>query len=106
MSQWLDFTENTNRITQSYFNGFVDVSGGGVYIRSDNSLNFYDMSNLTVPRMSIKSDTMRVYDGVSTYYDISNTQLIYIKDVSSNVQSQINAINNTISQILAKYPLN
>ena len=34
MSKWFDSSNNANKIRQSYFKGFIDISGGGLYNRS------------------------------------------------------------------------
>jgi hypothetical protein len=94
MSDWLDFSNNANKLRQSYFNGFVDVSGG-MYLRNDNSLNFYDTTNGIAPKFSIKSDSMHVYEPTSeNYYDISNSKLIYIQNVEQDIQSLLIDLSN------------
>jgi len=87
MSKWFDLSENANKIRQSYFKGFIDISGGGIYLRNDLSMNFYDTTNSANPKFSIKSDSMRIQDASGQYYDISNDKLLFIKDLSVNVQS-------------------
>ena len=42
MSKWFDLSNNANKLRQSYVSGFLDISGGGVFIRNDNSLNLYN----------------------------------------------------------------
>jgi cytoskeletal protein CcmA (bactofilin family) len=89
MSKWFDLSENANKIRQSYFKGFIDISGGGIYLRNDLSINFYDNTNSANPKFSIKSDSMRIQDASGQYYDISNDKLLFIKDLSVNVQSKL-----------------
>jgi len=112
-SQWFDQSNNANKLRQSYLKGFLDVSGGGILLRSDNSLNFYTGTD-TVPKLGFRATDMVVWmpsssetpalvksqailDPVttisgssSTYYDISNTKLVFIKDLSENVQIRLN----------------
>ena len=77
MSFWLDLSSTSNKIKQSYFKGFIDVSGGGVNIRSDNSLNFFNLSNYSHPTFSIKSDKIYIYNpDADKVIDISNEQLL------------------------------
>ena len=38
MAQWFDFSNNSNKFRQTYVQGFVDISGGGIYLRNDNSI--------------------------------------------------------------------
>lgn len=105
MSKWLDLSNASNKFNQSYFRGFVDISGGSMNLRNDGSLNIYDSRGIDKPNFSIKSSQMTIYDGVGTYYDISNSKLIYLKNLTSDVQSQINSlsqltqlsINNSLS---------
>ena len=54
MSKWLDLSNSANKIRQTYVQGFLDVSGGGVYLRNDMSLNFYDKTGSGIPKFSIK----------------------------------------------------
>jgi len=89
----MDFSMNANKIRQSYFNGFIDVSGnGGIQLRNDLSINFYDNISPSIPKFSIKPESMRIVDTIGTAHDISNTQLLYIKDLSQNVQSALNEL--------------
>ena len=94
MSKWFDLSGNANKIRQSYFKGFIDISGGGIYLRSDLSINFYDNTNSVNPKFSIKSDSMRIQDSSGNYYDISNDKLLFIKDLSVNVQSKLNDLTS------------
>ena len=93
MSQWLDSSNNSNKFKQSYFRNFVDVSGE-VLIRNGQSLKLYNNSVPTRTQFSINSDEFRIFnENDQTYYDISNTNLIHIKDLTSNVQTQLNTFN-------------
>ena len=94
MSKWFDLSENANKIRQSYFKGFIDISGGGIYLRNDLSINFYDTTNSANPKFSIKSDSMRIQDASGQYYDISNDKLLFIKDLSVNVQSRLDNLTS------------
>ena len=49
MSQWFDQSNNANKLRQSYVKGFLDISGGGVYISSDNSLTLYTKADGVTP---------------------------------------------------------
>ena len=94
MSKWFDLSENANKIRQSYFKGFIDISGGGIYVRNDLSINFYDNTNSANPKFSIKSDSMRIQNSSGQYYDISNEKLLFISDLSQNVQSKLNDLTS------------
>ena len=93
MSQWLDLSNNSNKFKQSYFRNFVDVSGD-VLIRNGQSLKFYNNSVPTSSQFSINSHELRIFnENDQTYYDISNTKLIYLKDLTNNVQTQLDTFN-------------
>ena len=94
MSKWFDLSENANKIRQSYFKGFIDISGGGIYLRNDLSINFYDNTNSANPKFSIKSDSMRIQNSSGQYYDISNEKLLFISDLSQNVQSKLDDLTS------------
>jgi UDP-3-O-[3-hydroxymyristoyl] glucosamine N-acyltransferase len=98
MNRWLDLSINSNKFKQSYFQGFVDISGE-IHIRNDNNINFYDKSNATNPKFSIKSDSMRIIDNADTVNDISNIKLLYIKDLSENVQLRLDDLNERTKYI-------
>jgi len=87
MSLWLD-SNNSNKFKQSYFRDFVDVSGD-IKIRNGLSLQLYNNNSDSTSTFSINSKEINIYDGISSYYDISNTKLIYIKDLSENVQDRL-----------------
>jgi predicted acyltransferase (DUF342 family) len=100
MSNWLDFSNSSNKFRQSYFKGFVDISGGGLYIRNDASLNLYNGTDFSNPKFSIKSDKMRIYSSSSnSLIDVSNDRLIYIKDLSENVQTRITDLTSRTKYI-------
>ena len=98
MSQWFDFSYNANKLRQSYVKGFLDVSGGGVYVRSDNSLNFYTTADGVVPKFSLDATQYRVYgkdrasDVALDYHDISVSTLAFLKDLSDNAQDQLDTL--------------
>jgi len=64
MSNWLDFSNNSNKFKQSYFSGFIDISGGNVNLRNDGEIELYNKIDLSNPKFSIKSDKMNIYDGI------------------------------------------
>lgn len=99
MSKWLDSSSNSNKLSQSYFKGFIDISGGSIYLRNDFSMNFYNTTDTANPRLSIKSDKMHIFDGVSNYIDVSNSKLIYLRNVSGDIQTQLNTLVNTTKYI-------
>jgi len=90
---------SANRFKQSYFKGFVDISGDGIRMRNDMSINFFDTTNSSTPKFSIKSETMRIVDSNGNAYDISNSQLLYIRDLSQSAQQQLNDLQHRTAHI-------
>ena len=99
MSKWMDLSINANKIRQSYFKGFIDISGGGVYLRNDLSMNFFDNANSSQPKFSIKSDSIQIRDNTGTYYTISTEKLLFIKDLTQNVETNLNDLTNRTQYI-------
>ena len=85
MSEWLDSSLNSNKLKQSYFQNFIDVSGI-VSIRNNQNLNLYKQDSS--PEFSINSQEIRLKDQ-GVYYDISNSKLRYLVDLSENVQERL-----------------
>ena len=94
MSKWMDLSTNANKIRQSYFKGFIDISGGGVYLRNDLSMNFFDSTNLSQPKFSIKSDSLQIRDSSGTYYTVPHEKLLFIKDLTQNAETTMNDLKN------------
>lgn len=102
MSQWFDQSANANKLRQSYLKGFLDISGGGVLIRSDNSLNFYttadgvnskfamDATNFKVINPANASTKNSAVGAAGAAVNVATQKLAYIADLSENVQSALN----------------
>lgn len=88
MSNWLDLSGSSNKLKQTYVSGFVDISGQGVNIRNG-SLQLFDSSNISKPSFSINAEGINIYDGIGNYIDVSNSKLIFLKDVSENIQVRL-----------------
>ena len=88
MSEWLDASSSSNKLKQSYFQDFIDVSGT-VSLRNNKNLNLYN--NDSTPEFSINSQEIRVRDN-NIYYDISNSKFQYIKDLTENVHDRLEDI--------------
>jgi len=99
MSKWFDLSNNANKIRQSYFKGFIDISGGGLYLRNDLSINFYSTSDQINPKFSIKSDSFRIQDEFGTYYTVPTEKLLLIKDLTQNAQTQMDDLINRTKYI-------
>ena len=85
MSEWLSASSSSNKLKQSYFQDFIDVSGI-VSLRNNKNINLYN--NESTPEFSINSKEISVRDD-GVYYDISNSKLKYIKDLTENVHDRL-----------------
>lgn len=95
MNNWLDLSNNANKFKNSYFNGFIDISGGYLNIRNDGSINLFNSSNDNYPMFSIKSDKIYINDpDTNIITDISNDRLIYLKNVTSDIEESITNLKN------------
>jgi hypothetical protein len=97
MNKWLDFSNNANKLSQTYFKGFVDINYGNIHLRDGHSVNLHNNQNDDI-YFSINSSNMNYYDG-SNNHEINNSKLIYINDLSDNVQSQINNLSSLINNV-------
>jgi len=103
MSQWFDLSGSANKLRQSYLKGFLDISGGGILVRSDNSLNFYKSDSGAVPEFALDATKIRVknpadnkatWNGTAAYttgqaIDVSAQKLGYLYNLTENVQSTL-----------------
>ena len=103
-SAWFDQSANANKLRQSYLKGFLDISGGGVYVRADNSLNFYTAGSATVPKFSMNAEKITVVSDGSNNGQTENVnvsfstrKLAYLWDLSENVQQVFKDIRSVIN---------
>ena len=92
MSTWLDAPSNANKLRQSYLKGFLDVSGGGILVRADNSLNFYTTAgfggNAAVSSFAIDATNIKVVDASSgNLVSFATNKLSYMSDLDENVKA-------------------
>ena len=92
MTRWLDLSNTANKLEKTYFKGFVDVSGGGIHLRNDASINFYKEVGSTKPIFSIHSTSLSVEDDFGAVHNIDPKQLIYIEDLTQDIQSQFDGL--------------
>jgi hypothetical protein len=85
MTDWLTIPYDSNKLKQTYFQNFIDVSGV-MSIRNSNNINLY--TNGATPDFSINSQQIRVKDQ-DNYYDISNSKLRHIQTLYENVQDRL-----------------
>jgi len=108
MSTWFDQSNNANKLRQSYLKGFLDISGGGILVRNDNSLNFYSQNSGATPEFAMDAGKLKVRNPNSknwavgpnnayqqtpiggTFIDISAQKLGYLYNLEENVQSTLN----------------
>ena len=105
MSLWFDQSNNANKLRQSYLKGFLDISGGDVNIRSDNSLNFYTTAEDGVSKVAIDASEFHVMgkryssDTSEIMTDVSRQKFAFLKDLSDNVQFQLDKHDNTLNTL-------
>jgi hypothetical protein len=95
MTDWLTILDNSNKLKQTYFQNFIDVSGV-MSVRNSNNINLY--TNGSTPDFSINSQQIRVKDQ-DNYYDISNSKLRYIQNLYENVQDRLEDLNSKTQYI-------
>lgn len=95
MSSWI-VDGSANRIHKSYLKGFLDISGGNVYIRTGNFyINQGDIScngNLIIQNDISCNGSISFEDNLNS---ISATEFNYLGGVTSNIQTQINDLSNS-----------
>ena len=112
MSTWFDQSNNANKLRQSYLKGFLDISGGGILVRSDNSLNFYTSADGVVPKFALDANKLRVPNNAAKNSSVSNggfvsanaiagvsveittDKLSYLHGLDENVQAAITEFHN------------
>ena len=62
-------------------------------------MNFFDSTNLSEPKFSIKSDSLQIRDSTETYYTVPHEKLLFIKDLTQNVETTLNDLNGRTSHI-------
>ena len=85
MEDWVTVPYNSNKLNQTYFQNFIDVSGV-MSVRNSNNINLYAQGS--IPDFSINSHQIRVKDN-ENYYDISNSKLRFIQTLYENVQDRL-----------------
>ena len=99
MSQWLDVSNSANKLRQTYIAGFLDVSGSRVSVRNNAPVELYGQGDVSTPQFSMNSEKATIYDGAATYYDVSLSKLIYVKDVSENIQERLTDLTKRTQEI-------
>jgi len=105
MSRWYDLSANSNKLRQSYLKGFLDISGGAVNIRADNSLNFYTAAEDGVSKVAIDATNFHVMgkryatDAADSMVSVPREKIAFLKDVSENIQKQVDTFENRLKYI-------
>ena len=92
-TRWFDNSMNANKLRQSYLKGFLDISGGAIQLRSDNSMNFYSGES-TTPKFSIGANGLTIIDDSSAAQVVDISSVIALKGLTTNIQSYINNSQN------------
>jgi hypothetical protein len=85
MEDWVTIPYSSNKLKQTYFQNFVDISGV-MSVRNSNNINLY--ASGSIPDFSINSHQIRVKEN-ENYYDISNSKLRFIQNLYENVQDKL-----------------
>ena len=92
-TRWFDNSMNANKLRQSYLKGFLDISGGAIQLRSDNSMNFYSGES-TTPKFSIGANGLTIIDDSNAAQVVDISSVIALKGLTTNIQSYINNSQN------------
>lgn len=99
MSLWLDNSANSNTLKQSYFKNFVDVSGD-VITRSNYKIKLYGSDpTRAFPDFSIGPSEFTFYDSSGNTTDMSTNKLLFIKDLTQNVETTLNSLTLVTTHI-------
>jgi hypothetical protein len=99
MSLWLNNSSNSNTLKQSYFKNFVDVSGD-VITRSNYKIKLYGADpTQAFPEFSISPSEFSFYDSSGNTTDVSTNKLLFIKDLTQNVETTLNSLTLVTTHI-------
>ena len=93
-------TANTGLLVtgDSSFNGRVYVGADSSFNGNTNIKTLIVGASTDTNKFTINSSKVNVYDGVSRFYDVSTSKLVFIKDLSENVQTRLtDLINRTLA---------
>lgn len=92
MSLWLDNSANSNTLKQSYFKNFVDVSGD-VITRSNYKIKLYGSDpTRSFPDFTVGPSEFTFHDSSGNTTDVSTNKLLFIKDLTQNVQTALDSL--------------
>ena len=99
MSTWFSQQNNANKLRQSYLKGFLDISGGGVQVRNDASLNFFQTaeSGIAETQPGFAMDASSIYmlepGSKSVQKSVPASNLWYLDLLDLNLKDNIDALN-------------
>ena len=99
MSTWFSQQNNANKLRQSYLKGFLDISGGGVQVRNDASLNFFQTAESgfaeTQPGFAMDASYLYMMDPANAALQktVPTKTLWYLDGLNYNLKSNIDALN-------------
>jgi len=93
---WLDFSNNSNKIKQTYVNGFLDISGGNVLLRNgDLSLLYGNLilsSNSRINGNAIFNGNTTMNGNTTINGNVFINKKLYSHDISANGNIYCNTI--------------
>ena len=99
MSLWLSDSTNSNTLKQSYFKNFVDVSGD-VITRNNYKIKLYGADpTQSFPDFTVGPGEFSFYDSSGNTTDVSTNKLLFIKDLTQNVETTLNSLTLVTSHI-------
>ena len=88
---------SSNKLQQSYFRNFVDVSGH-IILRNNEDIKLFDKNN-NYTTFSVNSNEFKVFESENSSVDISTNKLVHIHDLSTNVQAKIDEYDYTLQYV-------
>ena len=93
---WLS-DASSNKLKQSYFRNFVDVSGH-LILRNNEDIKLFDRNN-NYTTFSVNSKEFKVFQSQNSSVDISTNKLVFIHDLSTNVQAKFDEYDYTLQYV-------
>ena len=88
---------SSNKLQQTYFRNFVDVSGH-IILRNNEDIKLFDKNN-NYTTFSVNSNEFKVFQSQNTSVDISTNKLVHIHDLNTNVQAKIDEYDYTLQYV-------
>ena len=88
---------SSNKLHQTYFRNFVDVSGH-IILRNNEDIKLFDKNN-NYTTFSVNSNEFKVFQSQNTSVDISTNKLVHIHDLNTNVQAKIDEYDYTLQYV-------